>query len=68
MVIVYVAKNISIVKELCIFHFVILTLFLLAGFDAFENKDYQSMFIYLAIGITFILIRIFKSQTKNQDK
>ena len=61
-------KLFPLLKNYTIFTFVLLTLFLLAGFDAFENKDYQSLFIYLAIGITFILIRIFKSQTKNQEK
>ena len=61
-------KLFPLLKKNTFFTFVVLTLFLLAGFDAFENKDYQSMFIYLAIGITFILIRIFKSKTKNQEK
>ena len=61
-------KLFPLLKNHTFFTFVVLILFLLAGFDAFENKDYERMFIYLAIGITFILIRIFKSQTKNQEK
>ena len=61
-------KLFPLLKNYTFFTFVVLILFLLAVFDAFENNDYQRMFIYLAIGITFILIRIFKSQTKNQHK
>jgi len=56
----YVAFIFSLMKKLSFFTYVIAGFFFIAAFGAYGNQDYQAMFIYVIIGLAFILIRAFK--------
>jgi len=47
-------------KKLSLFSYLIAGFFFIAAFEAFRNREYQPMFIYLVIGFAFILVKMFK--------